>query len=60
MIQMKNIDFSYEWVAGEWKAHSEDVIKKEAASVTDMLLLLHGSYSSVLSLHDPDHYTFQD
>jgi kanamycin nucleotidyltransferase len=53
----EEIEFSYEWSAGPWKAEvnvcSADVLLNTAATVEDDWPLIHGPFFSPLSLYDP-------
>lgn len=53
----EEIEFSYEWSAGPWKAEvnvcSADVLLNTAATVEDDWPLTHGPFFSPLSLYDP-------
>jgi kanamycin nucleotidyltransferase len=52
------VDFSYEWVAGPWKAEvnvrTEDVILQDAATLDGEWPLTHGPFFTNLSLYDPE------
>lgn len=54
---VEEIDFSYEWSAGAWKAEvnvcSANVLLRAAATVEDDWPLTHGPYFSPLHLYDP-------
>ncbi|MFD0713803.1 ANT(4')-I family aminoglycoside nucleotidyltransferase [Paenibacillus sp. GCM10027626] len=56
----KNVDFSYEWSAGPWKAEvnvlSANVILETAATVEDDWSLTHGPFFAPLSLYDPKNF----
>lgn len=54
----EEVDFSYEWSAGPWKAEvnvrSANVVLNDAATVEGDWPLTHGPFFSPLSLYDPD------
>lgn len=63
VLRSEGEEFSYEWVAGPWKAevdfHSEEILLRKAARVEGRWPLTHGPYFTVLSLYDPDSFFAQ-
>ncbi|MNZ72459.1 Kanamycin nucleotidyltransferase [compost metagenome] len=54
----ESIEFSYEWLAGPWKAEvnvcSAEILIKTASTVEGRWPLTHGPFFSQLSLYDPE------
>lgn len=58
VLRTEGEEFTYEWVAGPWKAevdfYSEEVLLSKARTVDGRWPLTHGSFFRVLPLHDPE------
>ncbi len=60
VVRGKEVDTSYEWSEGGWKAEvnvqSADVLLEWAAGLDEFWPLTHGSCINVLPLYDPQHF----
>ncbi|MFZ5815163.1 MAG: ANT(4')-I family aminoglycoside nucleotidyltransferase [Bacillota bacterium] len=60
VLRSRGEEFSYEWVAGPWKAevdfYSEEILLTKAARVEGRWPLTHGAFTHVLPLWDPEDF----
>jgi kanamycin nucleotidyltransferase len=58
VLRGKDIDYSYEWSTGPWKAevdiYSQDVFLHKAGEMDEFWPITHAAYAQIAALHDPE------